>query len=65
MSGRQVHRTSTWVLSIAMLAIGVVLAIEAIAGAGGVISTRLLLALLFVAAGGGRIYVEVRRGGRA
>ncbi|HEX5309527.1 MAG TPA: hypothetical protein VFW38_10670 [Solirubrobacteraceae bacterium] len=65
MSGRQVHRTGTWVLSIAMLAVGIALAVEAIAGAGGVISMRLLLALLFLAAGSGRIYVEVRRGGRA
>jgi uncharacterized membrane protein YadS len=65
MSGRQVHRTGTLALSIAMVAIGVALAVEAIAGAGGVISMRLLLALLFLAAGSGRIYLEIRRGRRA
>jgi len=65
MSGRQVHRTGTWVLSIAMVAIGIALAVEAIGGGGGVLSVRLLLALMFVAAGSGRIYVEVRRGRRA
>jgi hypothetical protein len=48
-----------------MVAIGVALAVEAIAGAGGVISMRLLLALLFLVAGSGRIYMEVRRGRRA
>jgi len=62
MSGRQVHRSGTLALSIAMVAIGVALAAEAIAGAGGVISFRLLLALLFLAAGSGRIYLELRRG---
>jgi hypothetical protein len=65
MSGRQVHRTGTRALSIAMVAIGVALAVEAVAGAGGVVSVRLLLGLMFLAAGSGRLYLEVRRGGRA
>ncbi|HEX3392763.1 MAG TPA: hypothetical protein VHS55_09380 [Solirubrobacteraceae bacterium] len=65
MNGRQVHRTGTWALSLAMVAIGVALAAEAIGGNGGVISIRLLLGLMFLAAGGGRIYVEVRRSRRA
>lgn len=65
MSGRQVHRTGTWVLSIAMVAIGIALAVQAVAGAGGAVSMRALLGLLFLAAGSGRIYLEVRRGGRA
>ncbi len=62
MSGRQVHRTATGVLSIAMVAIGVALAAEAILSAGGVVSTRLLLAVLFLAAGSGRLYLQLRRG---
>jgi len=45
-----------------MVAIGVWLAVEAIAGAGGVVSIRLLLGLMFVAAGVGRLYLEIRRG---
>lgn len=61
MTGRQVHRTGTTVLSLAMVAIGIVLAVEAIGGEG-VLSARLLLGLLFVAAGSGRLYVEMRRG---
>jgi hypothetical protein len=61
MSGRQVHRTATRALSIAMVAIGVALAVEAIAGAGGVVSVRLLLAVLFLAAGSGRLYLQLRR----
>jgi hypothetical protein len=65
MSGRQVHRTGTLALSIAMVAIGAALAVEALAGEGGVISIRLLLGLMFLAAGIGRIYLELRRGRRA
>jgi hypothetical protein len=61
MTGRQVHRTSTLVLSLAMLAIGVTLAVEAVAGSEGAISARLLLGVLFVAAGAGRLYVEIKR----
>ncbi len=61
MSGRQVHRTSTTVLSLAMVAIGIALAVEAIGGEG-VLSARLLLGVLFVAGGSGRLYMEARRG---
>jgi hypothetical protein len=61
MNGRQAHRTGTFVLSLAMLAIGIALSVQAIAGHGSVISARLLLGVLFVAAGVGRAYLEVRR----
>jgi len=61
MNGRQVHRTGTFVLSLAMVAIGMALVVQAITGHGGVISPRLLLGVLFMAAGGGRSYLEVRR----
>jgi uncharacterized membrane protein YadS len=61
MTGRQLHRTGTFVLSLAMVAIGVTLAIEAFAGSEGAISARLLLGVLFVAAGAGRLYVEIKR----
>jgi hypothetical protein len=61
-TGRQVHRTATSLLSLAMVAIGVTLAVEAIAGEGGFLSARLLLGALFFAAGVGRLYIEIRRG---
>jgi hypothetical protein len=60
MTGKQVHRTGTTVLSLAMVAIGVALAVEAIAS-DGVLSARLLLGVLFLAAGSGRLYLDVRR----
>jgi hypothetical protein len=66
MIGRRVHRSGTMVLSLLMAAIGVALIVEAVgAHAGGTISARLLLGVLFVAAGVGRLYAEVKRGRRA
>ncbi len=62
MNGRQAHRTSTFVLSFAMAAIGLALLIQVAAGVGSVLSPRLLLGILFVAAGVGRLYLETRRG---
>jgi hypothetical protein len=61
MTGRGVHRYSTVALSLLMAAIGVALAVQALSGHGGVISGRLLLGVLFVAAGVGRLYLESRR----
>ncbi len=61
MTGRQVHRTGTTVLSLAMVAIGITLAAEAISR-DGLLSIRLLLGVLFLAAGSGRLYVEIRKG---
>ncbi|HEY4897022.1 MAG TPA: hypothetical protein VII01_13125 [Solirubrobacteraceae bacterium] len=61
MNGRQAHRTGTFLLSLAMLVIGVALIVQAIAGHGSVLSARLLLGVLFIAAGTGRGYIEVRR----
>jgi hypothetical protein len=60
MTGRQVHRTGTSMLSSAMVAIGIALAVEAVLGEG-VLSARLLLGVLFVAGGSGRLYIQTRR----
>ena len=62
MIGRQVHRSGTFVLSLLMAAIGIALIVQAVAGNGGAISPRLLLGVLFVAAGVGRLYLEAKRG---
>jgi uncharacterized membrane protein HdeD (DUF308 family) len=64
MTGRQLHRTGTVVLSVLMVAIGVALIVQALVAKGS-LSPRLLLGVLFVAAGVARIYLEVRRGRRA
>lgn len=64
MSGRQFHRAGVFLLSTAMIVIGVALFVEAFASAGSYLA-RLLLGALFCGAGAGRFYVEVRRGRRA
>jgi hypothetical protein len=61
MSGRQVHRTGTLVFSVLMVAIGVALLAQALAGHGGVLSTRALLGVLFLAGGVARLYLERKR----
>lgn len=62
MTGRSVHRSSTFVLSVLMLVIGVVLIAQVVGGSGSLLSARLLLGVLFLAAGIGRLYLEARRG---
>jgi hypothetical protein len=62
MSGRQVHRSGTFVLSLLMAVIGLALIVQAVGGHGGVVSPRLLLGALFLAAGIARIYLEHKRG---
>jgi hypothetical protein len=62
MTGPTVHRSGTFVLSILMLAIGVALIGQVLGGNGSVVSPRLLLGLLFIAAGIARLYLEVKRG---
>ena len=62
MNGRQAHRAGTFVLSLLMAAIGVALIVQAVVGRGGAVSPRLVLGVLFVAGGAGRLYLEIRRG---
>jgi hypothetical protein len=65
MTGRRVHRSGTRLLSVLMTAVGVALIVEAIVGVGsGAISALLLVGVLFVAAGVGRLYIERKRGTR-
>ena len=59
---RDVHRGATRVLSAVMVLIGVVLLVSTLAHGGGPLAIGVLLGLLFVAAGAGRLYLA--RGGR-
>jgi hypothetical protein len=61
MTGRGLHRSTTVVLSLAMIAIGVALVAQGAGGHGSGITGRLLLGVLFLAAGVGRLYLESRR----
>ena len=49
-------------LSVAMAAIGVALIVQALTAHSGVSTTRLLLGVLFLAAGLARSYLELRKG---
>ena len=54
------HRTGTLILSTAMLLIGVALVVTAISVGASIISGRIILGVLFVAAGGARLYLLAR-----
>ena len=54
---RDVHRGATRVMSAVMVLIGVVLLISTLARGGGPLAIGVLLGLLFVAAGAGRLYL--------
>ena len=57
---RQLHSTSTRVLSIAMIVIGVALIVRTLAAGGGALATGLVLGILFVLAGVARLYLQLR-----
>jgi len=50
------------VLSFAMLAIGLALFVQSLANHASALSGRLLISILFIAAGAGRLWVEARKG---
>ena len=51
----------TLVLSSLMVLIGVAMVVQALAGGGGPLAVGIVLGLLFVAAGAGRLWAERRR----
>jgi hypothetical protein len=51
----------TLLFSALMVIIGVAMIVQAIAGGGGPLAVGVILGLLFVAAGAGRLYAERRR----
>jgi len=59
---RQLHRSSTRLLSFAMIAIGVALVARTLAAGGGGLAVGLVLGVLFVAAGAARLYLQARQG---
>jgi hypothetical protein len=57
---RQFQRVSTRVFSILMILIGMALIVRTVIAGGGAAATGLILGLLFIAAGGLRIYLQAR-----
>jgi hypothetical protein len=57
---RNLHRSATRALSLAMIVIGIVLVVRTLTAGGGALATGLLLGVLFVAAGAARLYLQFR-----
>jgi hypothetical protein len=58
----QLHRSTTRLLSFAMIVIGVLLVVRTVAAGGGGLALGIVLGVLFVAAGGARLYLQARQG---
>jgi hypothetical protein len=59
-----VHRGATLVLSTVMIVLGVAILVSTLARGGGPLAVGVLLGILFVLAGAGRLYVERGRARR-
>lgn len=57
----QLHRTATCAMSVLMILVGVALVVRTAISGGGALATGILLGLLFVAAGAGRLFLALRR----
>jgi hypothetical protein len=57
---RQLYSSSTRVLSITMIVIGIALIVRTLAAGGGAIATGIVLGVLFVLAGVARLYLQLR-----
>jgi hypothetical protein len=57
---QRIRQSSTVVFSVLMFVIGIALLARTIAAGGGVATTGVLLGVLFVAAGVGRLFVQSR-----
>lgn len=58
--GRNLHATTTTVLSLTLIVLGVAMVIRTLTAGGGPLATGLLLGGLFILAGAGRIWVGRR-----
>jgi len=58
---RRLHRGTTRLLSLAMIAIGVALVVRTLASGGGGAAIGVVLGVLFVAAGCARLYLQARQ----
>jgi multisubunit Na+/H+ antiporter MnhB subunit len=58
--GRQLHNSSTRVLSITMIVIGIALIARTLVAGGGALAAGIVLGVLFVLAGVARLYLQLR-----
>ncbi len=59
-SGRQIHASTTTILSALMIIIGAGLVIRTLSLGGGIFAIGVIMGVLFVAAGCGRLWVANR-----
>jgi hypothetical protein len=57
----RLHQQSIRILSLIMIVIGVVLIVRTLIAGGGGLAIGVVLGVLFIAAGGARIYLQTRR----
>lgn len=57
---RQLRSSSTRVMSILMVAIGIGLVVRTLAAGGGAIAVGVVLGVLFILAGAARLYLQLR-----
>ncbi len=56
----QFHSTSTRLMSLIMIVIGLALLVRTLLAGGGALASGILLGLLFVVAGAARLYLQFR-----
>lgn len=56
------HRSAVRFLSTMMVVVGIALITRAVSGGGGILSTGVIIGVLFIAAGAGRIWLTYRGG---
>ncbi len=59
---RNLHRSSTRVLSAAMLVLGLAMIVSTLSRGGGPLAIGLVMGVLFVLAGAGRLFVSLKGG---
>ena len=59
---RNLHRSSTRVLSAAMLLLGLAMIVSTVSRGGGPLAIGLVMGVLFVLAGAGRLFVSLKGG---
>ena len=59
-SGRGLHRSTTLVLSAVMVVLGLAILVQTFSAGGGPLALGTVLGLLFIGAGGGRLYFTWR-----
>jgi hypothetical protein len=61
---QQLRQSSTRIMSVMMIAVGIALVVRTVVAGGGTVAVGVLLGIVFMAAGAGRLYLQFRGGQR-